>query len=90
MFDKTIYKFIYFCRICVDIIKKHHLFSNFSKRHWRNIYNNSILGVFRLRNPQLMYLGITVCNINQGHYERLSEKDRIDYLRELIFECCNA
>lgn len=79
---------IYFYRICVDIIKKHHLFSNVSKRHLRNIHNHSKLGIFRFRNQQLMDLGVSVCNINQGHYERLSEKDRIDYLRELIFDNC--
>lgn len=83
-------KFIYFYRICVDIIKKYNLFSNVWKRHFRYIHYNSILGIFRLRNQQLMNLGVTICNMNQAYYERSSEKGRIHYLRELIFDRYNV
>lgn len=90
--EKTILiDWIYSNRVCVDSIKRYHLFSNFSARKYlfgvSNISDDMKIGAFRLRLKQLEQLGLSVCEINYRRYKNLRLGNKSKYLQENITKC---
>lgn len=84
----------YFCfcdRICVDSIKRHHLFSNVASRKFligvREITDEMKIGAFRLRSKQLESMGVAVCEINYRRYKNVQMGKKYQYLQEKISKC---
>lgn len=75
-------------RICVDSLKRYHLFSNVTARkkmvRIREIRDEMKIGTFRLRRKQLEALGLFVCEINYRRYKNILHDKKFTYLQESI------
>lgn len=87
------WKYLFFSlfRICVDSIKRHHLFSNIASRKTligvREITDEMKIGAFRLRSKQLESMGLAVCEINYRRYKNVQMGKKYQYLHEKITKC---